>query len=135
MKLAHNDVFLSESTAFYVCGSTAEVARTLFYPAAVEAEKDAKKAAANKKAFDDKREAYTRAVMGAINFERCVWPKERSYSTKDMETLSRQALWKAGLHFEHGTGHCHSAPIENFKDAKYTALKPGMCQACGPAYY
>lgn len=53
-----------------------------------------------------------------------------------MEALARSALWRAGLHYQHGTGHCHSSPMPDLKKAPaQTVLLPGMCQANGPAYY
>jgi len=41
--------------------------------------------------------------MGVINFERAVWPEDASITGQDMEVLARQALWKAGLNYGHGT--------------------------------
>lgn len=56
-KLAHNDVILSESTGVYECGSVAEVARTVCFLGEE-----------SKRAPTEQREAYTRVVLGVMNF-------------------------------------------------------------------
>lgn len=63
------------------------------------------------------REVYTRVIMGIIGYERIVWPAGAGISGYDMEVLARSALWKAGLHYNHGSAHGAAQMAE--KEAGY----------------
>jgi Xaa-Pro aminopeptidase len=59
-----------------------------------------------------------------------------------LDTLARAALWRAGLDFDHGTGHgvgaylcVHEGPARISKAGTGAALQPGMILSNEPGYY
>jgi Xaa-Pro aminopeptidase len=59
-----------------------------------------------------------------------------------LDILARQALWQAGLDYDHGTGHgvgsylgVHEGPQRISKIANNVVLKPGMIISNEPGYY
>jgi len=48
---------------------------------------------------------YTRVLLGNLELERIVWPKNSRISGADMDILARKNLWQIGLDYGHGTGH------------------------------
>ena len=59
-----------------------------------------------------------------------------------LDTLARQALWRAGLDYDHGTGHgvgaylsVHEGPHRMSKIPNTVALGPGMVMSNEPGYY
>jgi Xaa-Pro aminopeptidase len=91
LKLEKNQVYLIDMACEYPDGGVSDIART-FWIGDQQAPKEVK-------------EAYTRIIMGIIGYERIVWPADAGISGFDMEVLARQALWKAGLHYSHGSAH------------------------------
>ena len=74
-----------------------------------------------------------------INLSRIRFPKGTCGSQLDV--LARQALWMAGLDFDHGTGHgvgsylsVHEGPARINK-ADRTPLEPGMILSNEPGFY
>ncbi|MEM9899216.1 MAG: M24 family metallopeptidase, partial [Pseudomonadota bacterium] len=52
---------------------------------------------------DEPRDCYTRVLQGMIAVSTARFPK--GIAGRDLDALARQALWRAGLDYDHGTGH------------------------------
>jgi Xaa-Pro aminopeptidase len=85
------------------------------------------------------RDRFTRVLKGHIAVARAVFPPGTSGSQVD--ALARMALWRAGLDFDHGTGHgvgsylsVHEGP-QRLAKTGMTALAPGMIVSNEPGYY
>jgi len=85
------------------------------------------------------RDRFTRVLKGHIAIARAVFPKGTSGA--QIDALARTALWRAGLDFEHGTGHgvgsylsVHEGPHRIAKTGT-TPLAPGMILSDEPGYY
>jgi len=85
------------------------------------------------------RDRFTRVLKGHIAIARAVFPAETSGA--QIDALARLALWRAGLDFDHGTGHgvgsylsVHEGPQRLAKTGT-TPLTPGMIVSNEPGYY
>jgi Xaa-Pro aminopeptidase len=85
------------------------------------------------------RERFTRVLKGHIAIARAVFPDGATGA--QLDPLARQALWQAGIDFDHGTGHgigsylsVHEGPARISKLGN-TALKRGMILSNEPGYY
>lgn len=85
------------------------------------------------------RDRYTRVLKGNIAISRAIFP--RGTSGAQIDAFARQALWDAGLDFDHGTGHgvgaylsVHEGPQRIAKTGT-VALEPGMIISNEPGYY
>jgi Xaa-Pro aminopeptidase len=85
------------------------------------------------------RNRFTRVLKGHIAIARAVFPK--GVSGAQIDALARQALWAAGLDFDHGVGHgigsylsVHEGPQRIAKTGA-TPLAPGMIISNEPGYY
>jgi Xaa-Pro aminopeptidase len=85
------------------------------------------------------RDRFTRVLKGHIAIARALFPKGTSGA--QIDALARQALWRAGLDFDHGTGHgvgsylsVHEGPQRIAKTGT-VALAPGMIVSNEPGYY
>ena len=85
------------------------------------------------------RDRFTRVLKGHIAIARAVFPKGTTGA--QLDSFARQALWRAGLDFDHGTGHgigsylsVHEGPQRIAKTGT-TALAPGMIISNEPGYY
>ena len=85
------------------------------------------------------RDRFTRVLKGHIAIARAVFPVGTSGA--QIDALARQALWRAGLDFDHGTGHgvgsylsVHEGPQRIAKTGT-VALAPGMIVSNEPGYY
>jgi Xaa-Pro aminopeptidase len=85
------------------------------------------------------RDRFTRVLKGHIAIARAVFPK--GCAGAQIDVLARQALWAAGLDFDHGTGHgvgsylsVHEGPQRIAKSGA-TPLAPGMIISNEPGYY
>ena len=74
-----------------------------------------------------------------IAISRARWPE--GLAGRDLDALARIALWRAGLDFDHGTGHgvgaylsVHEGP-QNLSRRGEEPLKPGMILSNEPGYY
>ncbi|CAI9579258.1 unnamed protein product [Staurois parvus] len=85
-QLTVNEMYLVDSGGQYLDGTT-DITRTVHWgkPTAFE------------------KETYTRVLMGNIELSRLVFPPQTS--GRLVEAFAREALWKAGLNYGHGTGH------------------------------
>jgi Xaa-Pro aminopeptidase len=86
------------------------------------------------------RDRFTRVLKGHVALARIRFPAGTTGSALDV--LARQALWMAGLDYDHGTGHgvgsylgVHEGPQRIAKAANTTALQPGMILSNEPGYY
>ncbi len=89
---------------------------------------------------DDMRRHFTLVLKGHIALARAVFPKGTTGSQLDV--LARQALWRAGLDYDHGTGHgvgsylsVHEGPQRISKMPSQVALQPGMVISNEPGFY
>ncbi|MFL5125491.1 MAG: aminopeptidase P family protein [Microvirga sp.] len=85
------------------------------------------------------RDRFTRVLKGHIAIARAVFPKGTSGA--QIDALARQALWEAGLDFDHGTGHgvgsylsVHEGP-QRLSKLGTQPLEPGMILSNEPGYY
>lgn len=118
----HDSLFLLDSGAQYRDGTT-DVTRTI----AVGTPSPAM------------RRAFTLVLKGHIGIASARFPVGTTGAALD--TLARIALWKAGLDYDHGTGHgvgshlsVHEGPQRIAKTGT-VALEPGMIVSNEPGYY
>jgi Xaa-Pro aminopeptidase len=85
------------------------------------------------------RDRFTRVLKGHVAIARAVFPLGTSGA--QIDALARQALWRAGLDFDHGTGHgvgsylsVHEGPQRIAKTGT-VALAAGMIVSNEPGYY
>jgi len=85
------------------------------------------------------RDRFTRVLKGHIAIARAIFPKGTSGA--QIDALARQPLWRAGLDFDHGTGHgvgsylsVHEGPQRIAKTGT-AALAPGMIVSNEPGFY
>ncbi len=115
-------IFLIDSGAQYEDGTT-DITRTL-----VVGPPDA-----------EMRDRFTRVLKGHIAIARAVFPQ--GVSGAQLDSFARQALWQAGLDFDHGTGHgvgaylsVHEGPQRIAKTGT-VPLQAGMILSNEPGYY
>ncbi|MDD9916074.1 MAG: M24 family metallopeptidase, partial [Rhodospirillaceae bacterium] len=89
---------------------------------------------------DEMRDRFTRVLKGHIAIATARFPEGTSGAQLDI--LARQALWQAGLDFDHGTGHgvgsylsVHEGPHRISKAPSAVALREGMIVSNEPGYY
>ncbi len=87
----------------------------------------------------DMRRNFTLVLKGHIAVARAIFPDGTSGA--QLDPLARQFLWRAGLDFDHGTGHgvgsylsVHEGPARISKLGN-VALKRGMILSNEPGYY
>ena len=121
-RIAPNELFLIDSGGQYEDGTT-DITRTVAVgtPSA------------------DMRKTFTLVLKGHIAIARAVFPDGTTGA--QLDTLARQFLWRAGLDFDHGTGHgvgsylsVHEGPARISKLGG-VALKRGMILSNEPGYY
>jgi Xaa-Pro aminopeptidase len=85
------------------------------------------------------RDRFTRVLKGHIAVARALFPK--GTTGVQIDALARQPLWRAGLDFDHGTGHgigaylsVHEGPQRIAKSGT-VPLAPGMIISNEPGYY
>jgi Xaa-Pro aminopeptidase len=85
------------------------------------------------------RDRFTRVLKGHIAIATLVFPK--GVSGAQIDAFARQALWQAGVDFDHGTGHgiglylsVHEGPQRIAKTGA-VALEAGMIISNEPGYY
>lgn len=120
--LKQDEIFLIDSGGQYQDGTT-DITRTVIIGEPTEEMKD----------------RFTRVLKGMINLSGIRFPKGTCGSQIDV--LARQALWMAGLDYDHGTGHgvgsylsVHEGPARINK-ADRTPLEPGMILSNEPGFY
>jgi len=122
-KLGLGELFLVDSGAQYLDGTT-DITRTVAIgtPSA------------------EMRERFTLVLKGHIALATALFPAGTTGSQLDV--LARSALWKAGLDYDHGTGHgvghylsVHEGPQRISKVPNLVKLEPGMIISNEPGYY
>ena len=85
------------------------------------------------------RDRFTRVLKGHMAIARAAFPKGTSGA--QIDALARLPLWKAGLDFDHGTGHgvgsylsVHEGP-QRIAKLGFAALEPGMILSNEPGFY
>ncbi|TRD23623.1 aminopeptidase P family protein [Palleronia caenipelagi] len=121
-QIAPNDLLLVDSGGQYEDGTT-DITRTV----------------AMGTPTDEQINAFTRVLKGMIDLSRTRWPK--GLSGADLDPLARAALWRAGLDYDHGTGHgvgvalsVHEGP-QRISRVSRVPLEPGMILSNEPGYY
>lgn len=121
--LKKDSLYLIDSGGQYLDGTT-DVTRTIAIGEPTEEQKD----------------RYTRVLKGHIALASAVFPIGTTGTQLDV--LARLYLWKAGLDFDHGTGHgvgsylnVHEGPHRISKTVNSVALQPGMIVSNEPGYY
>ncbi|WP_181707313.1 aminopeptidase P family protein [Chthonobacter rhizosphaerae] len=116
------EIYLVDSGAQYEDGTT-DITRTLVVGVPTE----------------EMRDRNTRVLKGHIRIARARFPKGTTGAHLDI--LARQALWDAGLDFDHGTGHgvgvylsVHEGP-QRISKTGGVALEPGMILSNEPGFY
>jgi Xaa-Pro aminopeptidase len=121
-RIAPGELFLIDSGGQYEDGTT-DITRTVAVGAP----------------SSEARERFTLVLKGHIAIARAVFPDGTSGS--QLDSFARQFLWRAGLDFDHGTGHgvgsylsVHEGPGRISKLGTYP-LKRGMILSNEPGYY
>ena len=85
------------------------------------------------------RDRFTRVLKGHIAIARAIFPKGTSGA--QIDALARAPLWRAGLDFDHGTGHgvgsylsVHEGP-QRISKLGTAGLEPGMILSNEPGFY
>ena len=120
-----NKIYLCDSGAQFLDGTT-DTTRTMHFGTPTAEEKD----------------AFTRVLKGHIQVDRLVIPEGTTGYV--LNSISRLALWKAGLDFQHGTGHgvgsylnVHEGPhgIGSRPSNDTAGFKAGMTITDEPGFY
>ncbi len=89
---------------------------------------------------EEQRHVYTLVLKGHIQIELCKFPHGASGTQLDI--LARQAMWREGMNFMHGTGHgvgsylnVHEGPHQIRMEWKPAPLRPGMTVTDEPGLY
>ncbi len=127
-ELAPGDIYLLDSGAQYLDGTT-DVTRTVFIGG-----KD------DVTPTPQQRDRFTRVLKGHIAIATARFPEGTRGGQLDV--LARAPLWRAGLDFDHGTGHgvgsylgVHEGPQRMGKLGGGAALAAGMILSNEPGYY
>lgn len=123
--LKANEVYLIDSGGQYLDGTT-DITRTIWTgPAA---------------APTDIKDHVTRVLAGHIALADAVFPV--GIVGANLDALARQALWRVGLDYDHGTGHgvgsylsVHEGPVSIHRSSKPVPLAEGMILSDEPGYY
>jgi len=121
-RIAPGELFLIDSGGQYLDGTT-DITRTVAVGAPSA----------------DMRRNFTRVLKGHIAIAGAVYPDGTTGA--QLDSFARQFLWRAGLDFDHGTGHgvgsylsVHEGPARISKLGA-VALKRGMILSNEPGYY
>lgn len=89
---------------------------------------------------EEQRHVYTLVLKGHIQLELCKFPNRASGTQLDI--LARQAMWREGMNFMHGTGHgvgsylnVHEGPHQIRMEWKPAPLVAGMTVTDEPGLY
>ena len=122
-KLEPGTLYLLDSGAQYLDGTT-DVTRTI----------------AIGTPSTEQQDRFTRVLKGHIALAAIKFPK--GVTGAHLDVLARAALWKAGLDYDHGTGHgvgcylgVHEGPQSISRRPNSVALEPGMIVSNEPGYY
>ena len=121
--LKHEGLLLLDSGAQFLDGTT-DITRTI----------------ALGPVTDEQKHIYTLVLKGHIQIERCKFPSGASGTQLDI--LARQAMWREGLNYLHGTGHgvgsylcVHEGPHQLRMEWKPAPFVAGMTVTDEPGIY
>ena len=116
------ELYLIDSGGQYLDGTT-DITRTIIVGAPT----------------DEHRACFTRVLQGMIAISQARFP--RGLAGRDLDALARAPLWRAGLDYDHGTGHgvgvflsVHEGP-QRISRISEVPLEPGMILSNEPGYY
>ena len=116
------ELYLVDSGGQYVDGTT-DITRTIIVGAPTQ----------------EHRACFTRVLQGMIAISCARFP--RGLAGRDLDALARAPLWRAGLDYDHGTGHgvgiflsVHEGP-QRLSRMSEVPLEPGMILSNEPGYY
>ncbi|HXV26383.1 MAG TPA: aminopeptidase P family protein [Alphaproteobacteria bacterium] len=122
-KLEPGTLYLIDSGAQYLDGTT-DVTRTVAVGAPTA----------------EMRDRFTRVLKGHIALALLTFPT--GTTGQQIDAIARLPLWRAGLDYDHGTGHgvgsylsVHEGPQRISKAPNRIALRPGMIVSNEPGYY
>ena len=125
-RLEPGTVFLLDSGGQYLDGTT-DVTRTVHVRGGAPADPEI-------------RDRFTRVLKGHVALAAAVFP--RGVTGGQLDALARAPLWRAGLDYDHGTGHgvgsylgVHEGPQHVSAAGPQTALAPGMILSNEPGCY
>jgi Xaa-Pro aminopeptidase len=82
---------------------------------------------------------FTLVLKGLVAMCRLAWPE--GLAGRDLDAMARVALWRAGMDYDHGTGHgigsylgVHEGP-QSLSRRGLEPLAPGMILSIEPGYY
>jgi Xaa-Pro aminopeptidase len=85
-------------------------------------------------------ERFTHVLAGHIDLATLRFPQ--GLAGPHLDAIARRALWRAGLDYDHGTGHgvgsflsVHEGPAGISRQAQPVALQPGMILSNEPGFY
>ncbi len=120
--VARDEILLVDSGAQYQDGTT-DITRTIIVGTPTA----------------EMRDRFTRVLLGHIAISTARFPEGTSGA--QLDPLARIALWRAGLDFDHGTGHgvgsylsVHEGP-QRISKLGTTPLEPGMILSNEPGFY
>ena len=121
-KIVPGDLYLVDSGGQYIDGTT-DITRTIAVGGPTQ----------------EHRTCFTRVLQGMIAISCARFP--RGVSGRDLDALARAPLWRAGLDYDHGTGHgvgvflsVHEGP-QRLSRTSEVPLEPGMILSNEPGYY
>ena len=124
-RLCANEVYLIDSGAQYPDGTT-DITRTIWTGPGVPPQQ--------------LRERFTRVLKGHIAIATLVFPQ--GVAGAHLDGFARAALWRAGLDYDHGTGHgvgsylsVHEGPVSLSRAGRPVPLAAGMILSNEPGYY
>ena len=124
-RLCANEVYLIDSGAQYPDGTT-DITRTIWTGPGVPPQQ--------------LRERFTRVLKGHIAIAMLVFPQ--GVAGAHLDGFARAALWRAGLDYDHGTGHgvgsylsVHEGPVSLSRAGRPVPLAAGMILSNEPGYY
>lgn len=89
---------------------------------------------------EEQRRVYTLVLKGHVQLELCKFPAGASGT--QLDALARQAMWREGMNFMHGTGHgvgsylnVHEGPHQIRMEYKPAPLRAGMTVTDEPGLY
>lgn len=122
-KLSIGDLYVVDSGAQYRDGTT-DITRTVIIGSPTA----------------EMRDRFTRVLKGHIAIAIARVPVGASGA--QLDSFARNALWQAGLDYDHGTGHgigsflsVHEGPAQISKRGGSVPLEPGMFMSNEPGYY
>ena len=125
-RLERGELYLVDSGGQYMDGTT-DITRTVF----IGTPRD-EPGAAQKRHF-------TLVLKGMVALSMARFPQGTTGA--NLDALARQHLWRAGLDYDHGTGHgvgcflnVHEGP-QNISQRGREAFRPGMITSNEPGYY